>query len=115
VHEPYAYLARRLKAASITQPLSGPAKQSLEATVLSLAQFLQQQPASAPPCLVEPGLLSPQGILFVDGEQDRQIPVVANLALWLAAGDNRTAWIPDSKTPNGVAEVPLSEIAAKAS
>jgi hypothetical protein len=26
--------------------------------------------------------------------------------------DNRTVWIPDSKTPNGVAEVPLTEIAA---
>jgi integrase len=26
---------------------------------------------------------------------------------------NRIVWIPDSKTPNGVAEVPLSEIAAK--
>jgi integrase len=28
--------------------------------------------------------------------------------------DNRTVWIPDSKTPNGVAEVPLTEIAADA-
>ncbi len=28
--------------------------------------------------------------------------------------DNRTVWIPDSKTPNGVAEVPLTEIAAEA-
>jgi integrase len=27
---------------------------------------------------------------------------------------NRTAWIPDSKTPNGVAEVPLTEIAVEA-
>ena len=27
---------------------------------------------------------------------------------------NRTVWIPDSKTPNGVAEVPLTEIAADA-
>ena len=27
--------------------------------------------------------------------------------------ENRTVWIPDSKTPNGVAEVPLSEIAAR--
>ena len=25
--------------------------------------------------------------------------------------DNRIVWIPDSKTPNGVAEVPLTEIA----
>ena len=28
--------------------------------------------------------------------------------------ENRTVWIPDSKTPNGVAKVPLSEIAVKA-
>ena len=29
--------------------------------------------------------------------------------------ENRTVWIPDSKTPNGVAEVPLTEIAVEAS
>jgi integrase len=28
--------------------------------------------------------------------------------------ENRTVWIPDSKTPSGVAEVPLTEIAADA-
>jgi integrase len=28
--------------------------------------------------------------------------------------ENRTVWIPDSKTPNGVAEVPLTEIAVEA-
>jgi len=27
---------------------------------------------------------------------------------------NRTAWIPDSKTPSGVAEVPLSDLAVEA-
>ena len=27
---------------------------------------------------------------------------------------NAVAWIPESKTPNGVAEVPLTEIAVKA-
>ena len=32
------------------------AKPSPQATVLSLAQLLEQQPPSAPPCLVEPGL-----------------------------------------------------------
>jgi hypothetical protein len=37
-------------------------------TVLSLAQLLQQQPSTAPACLVEPGLLPPQGIFFVGGE-----------------------------------------------
>lgn len=28
--------------------------------------------------------------------------------------ENAVVWIPDSKTPNGVAEVPLTEIAVKA-
>ena len=43
-------------------------KKSSAATVLSLAQLLERQPATSPPCLVEPGLLPPQGILFVGGE-----------------------------------------------
>src|ERR1017187_5616999 len=56
--------------------MTAAARQSPEATVLWLAQLLQQQPASAPPCLVEPGLLPPQGILFGGwGAQGRQIPV----------------------------------------
>ena len=64
-----------------------------EATVLSLAQLLQQQPASAPPCLVEPGLLPPQGILFVGGEPKvGKSLLVANLALSLAAGSGRTGF-----------------------
>jgi integrase len=28
--------------------------------------------------------------------------------------ENRTVWIPDSKTPNGVAEVPLTDLALEA-
>ena len=40
-------------------------KKSSAATVLSLAQLLEQQPATPQPCLVEPGLLPQQGILFV--------------------------------------------------
>jgi len=39
-------------------------------TVLSLARLLEQQPAATPVCLLEPGLLPPQGILFVGGEPD---------------------------------------------
>jgi hypothetical protein len=74
--------------------MSGAAsKKAPEATVLSLAQLLEQQPASAPPCLVEPGLLPPQGILFVGGEPKvGKSLLVANLALALAAGSNRAGF-----------------------
>jgi hypothetical protein len=74
--------------------MSGAASKKLpEATVLSLAQLLQQQPASAPPCLVEPGLLPPQGILFVGGEPKvGKSLLVANLALSLAAGSGRAGF-----------------------
>src|SRR5688572_3579853 len=61
-----------------------------EPSVLSLAQLLEQQPPTAPPCLVEPGLLPPQGILFVGGEPKvGKSLLVANLALSLAAGMDR--------------------------
>jgi hypothetical protein len=64
--------------------------QSASSTVLSLAQLLEQQPSQAPPCLVEPGLLPPQGILFVGGEPKvGKSLLVANLALTLAAGVDR--------------------------
>jgi hypothetical protein len=74
--------------------MSGAApRKAPEATVLSLAQLLQQQPASAPPCLVEPGLLPPQGILFVGGEPKvGKSLLVANLALSLAAGSGRSGF-----------------------
>jgi hypothetical protein len=73
--------------------MTAAAKQSPAATVLSLAQLLAQQPASAPPCLVEPGLLPPQGILFVGGEPKvGKSLLVANLALSLAAGTGRTGF-----------------------
>jgi len=59
-------------------------------TVLSLAQLLEQQSPSPPPCLVEPGLLPAQGILFVGGEPKvGKSLLVANLALALAAGSGR--------------------------
>jgi hypothetical protein len=74
--------------------MSGAASKKLpDATVLSLAQLLQQQPASAPPCLVEPGLLPPQGILFVGGEPKvGKSLLVANLALSLAASSGRAGF-----------------------
>lgn len=60
------------------------------AAVLSLAQLLEQQPAAPPACLVEPGLLPLQGILFVGGEPKvGKSLLVANLALSLAAGADR--------------------------
>jgi hypothetical protein len=63
---------------------------SASANVLSLARLLEQQPAAAPACLVEPGLLPPQGILFVGGEPKvGKSLLVANLALSLAAGVDR--------------------------
>ena len=60
------------------------------AGVLSLARLLVEQPATAPACLVEPGLLPPEGILFVGGEPKvGKSLLVANLALSLAAGVDR--------------------------
>ena len=62
-------------------------------SVLSLARLLQQQPATAPACLVEPGLLPPQGILFVGGEPKvGKSLLVSNLALSLAAGVDRSGF-----------------------
>jgi hypothetical protein len=71
--------------------MSAPARQKdAQPSVLSLAQLLEQQPPTAPPCLVEPGLLPPQGILFVGGEPKvGESLLVANLALSLAAGSDR--------------------------
>src|SRR5436190_11138694 len=60
------------------------------ATVLSLAQLLERQSPTPPPCLVEPGLLPAQGILFVGGEPKvGKSLLVSNLALSLAAGSDR--------------------------
>jgi hypothetical protein len=60
------------------------------ATVLSLGQLLEQQSPAPLPCLVEPGLLPAQGILFVGGEPKvGKSLLVANLALSLAAGSDR--------------------------
>src|SRR5438067_781045 len=55
-----------------------------QAAVLSLAQLLAEQPAVPPPGWIEPGLLPPQGILFVGGEPKvGKSLLVANLALAL--------------------------------
>jgi hypothetical protein len=69
--------------------VSGPPKTA----VLSLAQLLTEQPAVLPPGWIEPGLLPPQGILFVGGEPKvGKSLLVANLALALAAGQDRAGF-----------------------
>ena len=61
--------------------------------VLSLAQLLTEQPAVPPPGWIEPGLLPPEGILFVGGEPKvGKSLLVANLALALAAGKDRAGF-----------------------
>src|SRR6184192_1592594 len=70
-----------------------------ESSVQSLARLLEQQPPTPPPCLVEPGLLPQQGILFVGGEPKvGKSLLVANLALSLAAGSDRLGFpVPASR------------------
>ena len=60
--------------------------------VISLGDLLKINP-SPPPCLIEPGLLPEQGILFVGGEPKvGKSLLVANLALALAAGSSRAGF-----------------------
>ena len=69
------------------------AKTPPQPAVLSLAQLLAEQPAAPPPGWIEPGLLPPQGILFVGGEPKvGKSLLVANLALALAAGKDRAGF-----------------------
>jgi RecA-family ATPase len=69
------------------------ARNASQTAVLSLAQLLSQQPAAPPPGWIEPGLLPPQGILFVGGEPKvGKSLLVANLALALAAGQDRAGF-----------------------
>jgi hypothetical protein len=73
--------------------MSASAKKAPAATVLSLGQLLEQQPAAPPASWIEPGLLPPQGILFVGGEPKvGKSLLVANLALLLAAGKERAGF-----------------------
>jgi Mrp family chromosome partitioning ATPase len=73
--------------------MSASAKKAPAATVLSLGQLLEQQPAVPPASWIEPGLLPPQGILFVGGEPKvGKSLLVANLALLLAAGKERAGF-----------------------
>jgi AAA domain len=95
---------------------SVPSTHSPAATVLSLAQLLEQPSASPLPGLVEPGLLPAQGILFVGGEPKvGKSLLVTNLALALAAGSDRLGFpIP---TPRRVLicqfELPLAQFVSR--
>src|SRR5437899_12201315 len=61
--------------------------------VVSLAQLLTEQPAAPPPGWIEPGLLPPEGVLFVGGEPKvGKSLLVANLALALASGKDRAGF-----------------------
>ena len=60
--------------------------------VLSLGQLLEHNPTPTP-CLIEPGLLPSNGILFVGGEPKvGKSLLVANLALALAAGSSQAGF-----------------------
>jgi hypothetical protein len=95
---------------------SVPSAHSPSATVLSLAQLLEQPSASPLPSLVEPGLSPAQGILFVGGEPKvGKSLLVANLALALAAGSDRLGFpVP---TPRRVLicqfELPLAQFVSR--
>src|SRR3989442_5354674 len=65
--------------------MSAPPKAPARA-VLSLAELLSDHPQPEP-CLIEPGLLPSQGILFLGGEpKTGKSLLVADLAFALAAG-----------------------------
>jgi len=68
------------------------AKPDSSSGVVSLGDLLRLNP-KPPPCLIEPGLLPQQGILFCGGEPKvGKSLLVANLALALAAGSSRTGF-----------------------
>jgi len=71
--------------------MSAPSKAAPRA-VLSLAELMKDHPEPVP-CLVEPGLLPSQGILFIGGEpKSGKSLLVANLALALAAGGSHAGF-----------------------
>src|ERR1700740_557588 len=85
-------------------------------TVLPLGQLLEQQPATAPPCLLEPGLLPLEGILFIGGEPKvGKSLLVANLALSLAAGAGRLGILVPGALPLLVCQfvLPLAQFVSR--
>ena len=77
--------------------MNAPSKAPARA-VLSLAELLTDHPQPEP-CLIEPGLLPSQGILFIGGEpKSGKSLLVANLALALAAGGDHAGFtVPSPK------------------
>src|SRR5213078_3068722 len=77
--------------------MSAPSKAAPHA-VLSLAELLSDHPTPEP-CLIEPGLLPSQGILFLGGEPKAgKSLLVANLALALAVGGDHAGFkVPSAK------------------
>src|SRR2546422_2139098 len=77
--------------------MSAPVKAPPRA-VLSLAELLSDHPQPEP-CLIEPGLLPSQGILFLGGEpKTGKSLLVANLAFALAAGGDHAGFkVPSAK------------------
>lgn len=77
--------------------MSAPSKSKAPA-ILSLAQLLTDHP-KPDPCLIEPGLLPSQGILFIGGEpKSGKSLLAANLSLALAAGGNHAGFtVPSPK------------------
>lgn len=77
--------------------MSSPAE-TLPPAILSLAELLSDHPKPEP-CLIEPGLLPSQGILFLGGEPKAgKSLLVANLALALAAGRDHAGFqVPSPK------------------
>jgi hypothetical protein len=83
--------------------------------VLSLGELVRQQPTPQP-CMIEPGLLPPQGIFFCGGEPKvGKSLLVANLAFCLAAGASRAGF--RVSTPRRVLmcqfELPIDQFTAR--
>lgn len=90
-------------------------KGDTSAGVVSLAQLIQDRPTPRP-CLIEPGLLPHQGILFVGGEPKvGKSLLVANLALTLASGASRAGFEVSNPCPVLLCqfELPLEQFASR--
>jgi RecA-family ATPase len=90
-------------------------KPNSSSSVISLGDLLRVNP-KPPACLIEPGLLPAQGILFCGGEPKvGKSLLVANLALALAAGSRRAGF--DIPSPRRVLmcqfELPTEQFAAR--